>query len=375
MPTSVNRILMVLRPDRGGAFNHVVALAQAFDRAGLEVEVCGPLEHRQEALSAPVHQIEIPRAVAPLALLGAAWRFAREIRRFRPDLIHAHGSQGSLVARLARVASPRTPVICTPHLYPFDNYFADAWHKRLYRAVERCLAPLATRVICVCKAEQANAASVGPADRTRVVYNGVDPVSVSNAHPAFNGSDPAQTICTIAELRESKGVQTLLEAFALVVREHPRAHLVIAGDGENRGALEAQTQALGLEGSVSFIGVTDGPAAVLGGASIFVNPAWAEAFPYSIIEAMSAGRAIVVTDVGGSAEAIIDGETGLVVAPREAGALADALSSLLAAPETRAKLGGRALERYRETFTLDQMIEGTLAVYREVGTPTVETIH
>lgn len=365
---------MVLRPDRGGAFNHVVALADAFDRAGMEVEVCGPLEHRQETLRVPVRQIEIPRAVAPLALLGAAWQFAREIRRFKPDLIHAHGSQGSLVARLARVVAPRTPVICTPHLYPFDNYFADAWHKRLYRAVERCMAPLATRVICVCKAEQRNAASVGPAARTRVVYNGVDPVPVAKAHPAFNGADPAQTICTIAELRESKGVQTLLDAFALVARKHPRAHLVIAGDGESRGALEDQARALGLEGSVSFIGATDGPAGVLGGASIFVNPAWAEAFPYTIIEAMSASRAIVATDVGGSAEAILDGETGLVVAPREVEPLAEALSSLLAAPETRARLGGRALERYREAFTLEQMIEGTLAVYREVGTSTVETI-
>ena len=114
-------------------------------------------------------------------------------------------------------------------------------------------------------------------------------------------------------------------------------------------------------------GHVDGVAGLLGAADVFVNPALAESFPYGVLEAMSAGRPCVVTDAGGTAEAIIDGESGLVVAPGDAGALAEAVNSMLEAPERARALGLAARERVISRFGRQQMIDGTLAVYAELG--------
>ena len=214
---------------------------------------------------------------------------------------------------------------------------------------------------------------MGPAERTRVVYNGVDlpPAGIVASRvrrpPGARPRDLA-----VAELRPRKGVRTLLDALPGVcaaIRGRAWRSPGAATSGRARGPAHGASSSATQSGSGPWAGVQG----LLGGASTFVNPAWAEAFPYT--SRGDVGRPpIVATDVGGSAEAIINGETGLVVAPREVGPLADALSSLLAAPAMRAEFASRALERYRETFTLEQMIEGTLAVYREVSSPTVETI-
>src|SRR5690606_21229254 len=135
--------------------------------------------------------------------------------------------------RLARLARPRTLLVFTPHLYAFDNYFAAAGQRRAYRLIERALAPLATRVIAVCEAEARNAASIGPSKRVRVVHNGVDPIRTDEVHPGLADlrSRHEFVACAVAELRDSKGIDTLLQALALARRSEPGIGLAIAGDG------------------------------------------------------------------------------------------------------------------------------------------------
>jgi glycosyltransferase involved in cell wall biosynthesis len=107
-------------------------------------------------------------------------------------------------------------------------------------------------------------------------------------------------------------------------------------------------------------------AGLLAAADVFVNPARAESFPYGILEAMSLGCPCVVTDAGGSAEAIVDGDSGLVVAVRDPAALAGATLRLLADHDLASRLGTAAAERVRDRFTRAAMIAGTEAVYRDV---------
>jgi glycosyltransferase involved in cell wall biosynthesis len=362
------RILMALRPAIGGAFNHVADLSAALIDRGHEVAICGPLADRAGDLQAEVIDLEIVRPVAPAQDLLATSRFARTVRGVRPDLIHAHGSKGSLVARLARPAAPRVPVVCTPHLYPFDNYFASARERALYRLVERALAPLATRVIGVCEAERRLAAQVGPAARTRLVYNGIAAVEPGPVHPLVEElREHGPVIGALAELRESKGIRTLVEAMPAVIARLPDARLAVAGKGEQQPLLERLIGELGLSDAVRLVGATEGPSPLLSGADVFVNPAWAEAFPYTILEAMSLEMPIVATDVGGSGEAIEDGVTGRLVAPRDPGALADAIVALLIDQERGRELGGAAGARYRERFTIERMVAGVRSVYAELG--------
>jgi glycosyltransferase involved in cell wall biosynthesis len=100
---------------------------------------------------------------------------------------------------------------------------------------------------------------------------------------------------------------------------------------------------------------------------LFVSASWAESFPYSILEAMAAGLAVVATDVGGCGEAVEHGVTGLLVPPRDPAALGAAIGALLADPARRQELGAAGRRRQRERFTLERMVEGTLQVYRELS--------
>ncbi|HEY8466686.1 MAG TPA: glycosyltransferase [Solirubrobacterales bacterium] len=236
--------------------------------------------------------------------------------------------------------------------------------------IERALARFATRVIAVCEAERRNAASVGPASRVRVVYNGVDPVRRDAVHPALAELRAAHSFvaCAIAELRDSKGIDALLEAFARARREDGSISLAIAGDGPERASLEALAHRLGLGSAVRFLGATPGPDSVLAGADAFVNAAYAEAFPYTVIEAMSGGVPVIATDVGGTAEAIgRRGEAGVLVPARDADALARALLELARDPERRAAMGARGRAEYERRFTRERMLAGIRAVYAELG--------
>jgi glycosyltransferase involved in cell wall biosynthesis len=360
------RVVLILRPDKGGAFNHVVQLAEALTERSHEVFVVGPHAPRRDEISARVIPLEIGRPISVLADRRAVGSFARIVRRLEPDLVHAHGSKAGVVARLARAAYPRVPVVFTPHLYAFDNYFARPAQRRAYRVIERALAPAASRVIGVCESERRLAAEIGPAGRTRTVHNGVEAVSLASVDPRvaeLSGRGPV--ICTVAELRESKGVVTLIEAMSRVHAEHPDAHLVIAGDGDERPRVESRIRELELADSVTLLGATRGADAVLAGANVFVNPAYAEAFPYTVIEAMSAGLPVVATDVGGTREAI-EGGAGVLVPPGEADPLSQAIIGVLREPGRADEMGRAAAEAHKARFTTERMVAGTIGVYAEL---------
>ena len=359
---------MVVRPSKGGAFGHALRLSRELRERGYESAICGPHGHLAGEVDVPIFHVEIPRRPHPVHHPRAIARIGSVYRRFRPDVVHAHGSQGGVAARLARLARPRTPVVFTPHNFAFTNYFTSPLERGAYRGIELALAPLASRVLCVCEAERRVAERVGRAARVRVVYNGIEPL-----HPTPPAAELAELgaggplIGVVAELQPPKGVTTAVAAMPAVLERFPAANLAVAGDGVEREALERQIARLGIGDSVHLLGSTDGVAGLLTAADVCVQPGWSESFPYSVLEAMSLGLPIVATDVGGVGEAIEDGVTGRLVAAKDAGALGAAIVGLLEEPETAGRLGEAARERMMSRFRLDQMVEGTLGVYREVG--------
>ena len=184
------RILQVFRPRDGGTFGHVRVLATELTRRGHEVAVCGP---SGEGFDVPLLEAEIPRAPTPARTLAATRAVGRAYRSFRPDLIHAHGAQAGVVARLTRAAAPGVPLVHTPHRYAFDDGAGRSPANLAAWSVERALMPLATRVLCVCEAERRIAVRLGARDRARVVYNGIEPVEEVNRErpsPASPSSRP-----------------------------------------------------------------------------------------------------------------------------------------------------------------------------------------
>ena len=352
---------MVIRAGEGGAFRHVADLSGALAEQGYDVAVCGP--HRGAALTVPVLPLDMPRAIVPGSDARAALGFAQIVRDFRPDIVHAHGNKAGVVARLAHLARPGTPVIYSPHGYAFAGHFTPR-ERKLYRTLESLVAPLATVVLCVCEAEAQLAHATGLNSRIRVVHNGIVPIDSDAGSLASDGAGPR--ICATSGLRPGKGLDTLLEAMVEVVATVPGARLALAGDGPERGYLDAVATCNGVGDSVEWLGNLDDVIPLLTSSDVFVNPSWSESFPYSVLEAMAVGSPILATDVGGVAEAVEDQVTGILVPAHDRVALAGELIGLLEASDRARELGRRARERQRAAFTLERMVAGAIAVYDEV---------
>lgn len=362
----MSRILLVHQPVDGGVGRHVGDLARGMAQAGHEIVVCGP---QPPAGTDGVRHIplDLRRAVSAREDLAAARRFARIVASEQPELVHAHSSKAGAVARVARVAHPRVPVVYSPHGYAFAGHFESERERSAYRLAERALAPAASRVVCVCEAEARLARSIGSSARVRVVHNGIAPPAegpVDARIEALAARGPVIGALTL--LRPGKGVETLIDAMPAVRARRPDAQLAIVGDGPGLQDLRARAQRLGVAESVSFVGPTEEPLSALRGMTVFAHPSWAEAFPYVILEAMALGLPIVATAVGGVGEALVDADSGVLVAPRDAGALAGALVDVLDDPRRMSTLGARALRRASKSFTLASMVSGIERVYAEL---------
>ncbi len=366
----MSRILLAHEPSDGGVGRHVADLASGLAERGHEVILCGPELPPSLPSDHPHRRLELQRAVSPSADLTALVRFTAIVRSVSPDLIHAHSSKAGAIARLGRLAHPRTPVLYTPHGYAFAGHFSRELSRRAYREIERALAPFAARVVCVCEAEGRLARSVGRAARVRVIYNGIEPTGDGPTDPRVAElARQGPLLSAMTQLRPGKGLETLLDALPAILAVHPLLQVAVGGDGPELGALRARARARGVHAAVHFLGRCPEPLEVLRGSQIFVHPSLAESFPYAILEAMAVGLPVVASDVGGIGEAISDGEQGLLTAPGDRAALTRALIELLADGGRRSAMGAAAKARLEQRFTRAGMLDRTAALYAEVLRP------
>lgn len=357
---AVPRVLIVTQPIDGGAFRHVRDLLAGLPACGWEPLLAAPAE-----APPPVdYAVPLQRSVAPRGDAAALAALRRAVRDARPDVVHAHSSKAGAVARLLRLTDPRLPVLYTPHGFAHAGHFERGAERLAYRAAETALAPLASQVLCVCEAERRLAGGLGAGRRSQVIHNGVDPPPSGQPHPEVARlAERGPVLAAVTLLRAGKGVDTLLEAMPGVLARHPDAQLAIAGDGSDRAALTALAGRLGVADAVHFLGLTEGSAAVLRACDVYAQPSWAESFPYAMLEAMALGRPVVATDVGGVGEAITDGVTGRLVAPRDPLALAGALGTVMGDRARADEMGAEAARVARERFTTERMVRAVAAAY------------
>lgn len=367
----MTRILLVHQPIDGGVARHVADLCEGLGEQGFDVVLCAPARPLAGPGSAgrppAFAKLALQRAIAPRADLESVNDLGKIIRNLRPDLVHAHSSKAGAVARLVKLRHPRTPVLYTPHGYAMAGFFEHRLERLAYREAERALGLLTDRVIAVCEAEADLARRVTPARRVRTVHNGIDraPPGPADARVLKLG-DRGPVVCTISQLRPGKGLETLIDALPGVLARRPSVQLVLIGDGVLRASLIARAQQRGVSGSVHFLGEHPDPVAALRAAQVFVLPSWAEAFPYTILEAMAAGLPVVASNVGGIGEAMVDGRSGLLVPARSPIALTTALLALIDAPKLRKRLGSTARDTVARCFTREGMTTGVARVYQEL---------
>jgi glycosyltransferase involved in cell wall biosynthesis len=174
-------------------------------------------------------------------------------------------------------------------------------------------------------------------------------------------------IANVGALVPHKGQKFLVEAMPVVRREVPDAQLVILGEGELRPALEKQVRDLGLEKHVILAGFREDVLSLMRSADLFAMSSVTEGLGSAVLDAMAFGLAVVGTRAGGIPEAVSDGDTGLLVRPGDAAALAAAIVTLLKDPAQRQGMGEAGRRRVADRFGVARLVEGTLAAYRRAA--------
>ena len=287
----------------------------------------------------PVHHLG--RGKFDPRLLGDIVRVGRE-RRAR--ILHVHGYAA---ADFGRLAARRLGAALVLH-----EHFADPRMPAYQGLADRALASLTDRAIAVSASTRdflVGARHV-PAARVRLIWNGAPldefaPVTADVARAARRSlgiPDDALLVGTIGRLSEQKGHRFLVEAAPALLASRPRAHVLVVGDGDRMDALKAQAASLGVAALITFAGHRSDVPALLGAIDVFCISSTYEGTPLALFEAMAAGKAIVSTAVDGCREVLEDGRTGLLVPPRDAGALGAALGRALDDPALRALLARNA---------------------------------
>lgn len=299
--------------------------------------------------------------------LGAWARLERFLRHEHVDVLHAHkfGSNvwGTMVGRMARVPV----VLAHEHSWSYEG-------QPLRRLLDRHLiARGADRLIAVSREDRRRMIEIeGIApERTSFIPNGIPPAGASagaDVRAELGIPRQARVIGSVGSLYPVKAFDVLLRATALLRDEWSDIQLMIAGVGPEQSALEELTQALGLGGSVWFLGHRTDIRDVLDALDIAVCCSDSEGCPLSVIEYMQVGLPVVATTVGGIPDLIEPGKHGLLVPPRDPPALAGALAELLREPERARSMGARARERQRAEFDIDVLIRRLEDLYKELLT-------
>ncbi len=210
-------------------------------------------------------------------------------------------------------------------------------------------------------------------ERIEVVHSGVDPLPPPQVDRATLrarlGAAPDDIVVgNIAHFAAHKGQIFLARAFSLLAGRLPRVRCVLVGDGEERARVEAEIAQLRVGAAVRLVGFQSDVASYLAAFDLFVMPSLLEGLCTSLLDALLAGLPVIGSRAGGIPEIIRDGETGLLVPPGDAAALAAAIERYVAEPAFARRLAAEGRVTAAESFSVARMVEGTLEVYRKLGT-------
>jgi glycosyltransferase involved in cell wall biosynthesis len=338
----------------GGSERHLLALLPALAERGVGVAFVGlddpdwDVAPFYEALGLPARHLRSARDVD----LGLPQRLRHTLEELRPDVVHTHLVHADVYGTLA---SPRAPwrLVSTKHN-------DDPFRAGPFRFVERALTKRTSRVIAITHALRRFCVErVGlPEAKVDVVHYGVDDV------PAWGHDDPTppggRFVLVVGRLVGQKGVDVAVRALAVLPDD---VRLAVLGDGPERPRLEALARELGVADRVLLPGRVGDVAAWLRAAELVLHPVRWEGFGLAVLEAMLAERPVVASAVSAVPELVVGGQTGLLVPPDDAGALAASAAELLADPERAARMGAAGLRRARAEFSVARMVDATLGVY------------
>ncbi|MDN5859294.1 MAG: glycosyltransferase family 4 protein [Pseudonocardia sp.] len=375
------------------AFNFIAPLFEALRDDGHDVVAASSMDHDGAVLRQYLgdgfdfHRVEVSRKISARAFTVEVARLARYLHREGFDVVHVHGPmaaiQGRLAARLARI-----PVVIS-HAHGF--YFHDdmsSGARRVHIGAERVLGRYFTDYyITVNREDRRTAIRRGfTTDPERVVGTPSVGINTDRFRPLgetsrqairreFAVTKDALVVTFVGRLVTEKGVIELATAFADLARERNDARLFLVGDVSPterdqrvRDRLDRMQQTdPALSKRIVMLGQRRDVPEVLAASDVFVLPSYREGMPVSLLEAMACEVPVITTDIRGCREAVADGEAGLIVPPRDAGALSDALRRLAADPDLRDAIGKAGRRHIEAVHTIDRALAPITDLYKRIA--------
>jgi glycosyltransferase involved in cell wall biosynthesis len=367
----VLRVVLVLGPAVGGMAQHVAGLVRGLDPSRFDVSLAGmpddPAARAARSRGCAVHPLRF--GASPGRTAAAALRLGALVRRHHCHLVHAHGYSAAGAAALARRIAGRTRLVCTLHgfLTGIDSQPITGWRARWLLSL---VARRADRIITVSDSLHAQFDGIAavPQSKLLTIPNGIDLSAFAQPEPAWARRElslpqDAPVVGMVGRLAAQKGPLEFVRAAALVSRRFPEARFALIGDGPLRPGVESLARELGLASRLTLAGHRAEAPVLTQAFDVAVVASLSEGSSLTAMEAMAWGKPVVATAVGGVREVVADGETGVLVAPGDAQALAEAAAGLLADRERAQVMGAAGRRRVEREFSLTRMIERTEEVY------------
>lgn len=374
---------IITRMDHGGSADDTVRIIKGVPPEKYESSLlCGSLEQLSEtelrelksSCSSFTIEPSLKRDPKPLSDLRALFRLRRFILNGDYDIVHTHTSKAGIIGRLAARLAGRPVTVHSTHGHVFYGYFGKL-KTSLFVFLEKHIATITDRVFCLTEMEIEDhlTLNIGTRGLFSCVYSGVPleqyatPANPREQTREKLGLPPAALVIgAVARIDPVKGIRHIVEAFKLLHAENPNAHLLLAGDGEDRPELEKLSREYGISDRLHFLGHRTDIADLLHAMDIFALPSLNEGYGKAIVEAFCAGLPVVATRVGGIPALIKDGETGILVPPADPAALANAISRLLNDPALRQQLSAASLRRVSDDLSVEAMIRRHDEIYTEL---------
>jgi len=368
-------IQLITRLIRGGAQLSVLHLAKNLPRFGYDVLLATGLEGelfgeaKREGI--PLYFIpSLKRKVSPLNDILALFQIIRLLREKKPTILHAHTSKAGFLGRIAGRICKVPVIIYSPRGHIFSGYFSS-WETKIFYLCEKLTLRMCDAFVCLTDEERRDWNKYGfNHPLMPVIHSGVEverfrrpsiPPFVLKKRLGIGEDD--KVVCFIGRLSPVKGARYLLSAGEILRRRYSNIVLLFVGDGEERGELERMAKEKGIR--ALFLGSREDVENFYHICDLVAVPSLNEGMGRVIVEAWSAGRAVVGSDVGGIRELIEDGETGLLVSPANPLSLSEAIERVMGDKELAGKMGEKGREK-ANLFSVSTMMEKTVALYNSL---------